>query len=265
MQNKNDIQNISIIGAGCVAHFFGQEMKRKGFRIVEIISRSKERAEPLAHALGAKCNVNAFNEIDQSADLYIMSVKDDAIMELRNDFPMETNQLIVHTSGSITSEVFKKTSANFGILYPLQTISRDQNLRIDDVPLFVSGNNSESEERLFSFASKLSGHALILDDDKRLKVHMAAVIASNFPNYLLSIAKEIMDDEGLDFTLLKPLLDETIQKAFDIGPVKAQTGPAKRGDCGVTDKHKTLLKKKKWKKLYGLLTEMIQEDFQKKD
>jgi predicted short-subunit dehydrogenase-like oxidoreductase (DUF2520 family) len=257
-----EIQKISIIGSGCVAHFFGNEMKRKGFDILEIISRTEEKAKPLAEMLGAKLNVNQFDKIDPTADLYILSVKDDAIMELRKRIPL-SDQLIVHTSGSVSSEVFKKTSSRFGIFYTLQTISKDQKIQIDEVPIFVSGNNDESEQILLNFAQKLSNKTAILSDEKRLIVHMAAVFASNFPNYLLKISSEILERENLDFQILKPLVDETMKKAFDLSPAKAQTGPAKRGDCGITDKHKSLLKDKSQKKLYALISDMIREDYKR--
>jgi len=259
----NPIQKISIIGAGCVANFFGRELYKLGFEILEIVSRSEERAAEIAEACHANLNINGFDNIDQGADLYILSVKDEAIMELRKKIVLQ-DQLIVHTSGSVPSEVLKKISGNYGILYPLQSFSRDYSVTFQDVPIFVSANLPEAEQLLVDFARKLAPDVMILDDEKRTILHMAAVFASNFPNYLLKISKEIMDDEGIDFRLLQPLVKHSMDKAFQTGPEKAQTGPAKRGDCSITDKHKSLLKKEDWKKLYGLLSDMIREDFKKK-
>ncbi len=46
---------------------------------------------------------------------------------------------------------------------------------------------------------------------------------------------------GLPFEVLYPLINETIMKAREIGPVKSQTGPALRLDKGTIEKHIDLL------------------------
>jgi predicted short-subunit dehydrogenase-like oxidoreductase (DUF2520 family) len=54
-----------------------------------------------------------------------------------------------------------------------------------------------------------------------------------------------------------------MQKAFEISPELAQTGPAKRGDNSIISKHISLLdnilgeKEHAWKKLYALFSEEI--------
>ncbi|MFC2114470.1 Rossmann-like and DUF2520 domain-containing protein [Bacteroidota bacterium] len=257
------IQKISIIGAGCVANFFAKELYGLGYEILEIISRTEERAGELAKSCHAKLNIDGFDHMDQSADLYILSVKDDAIMELRKKIKLK-DQLIVHTSGTVSSEVLKKTSSNFGILYPLQSFSKDYTVSFADVPLFVSANQPDDEERLFSFARKLNPNVMRISDEKRAVLHLAAVFASNFPNYLLKLSKEILEDDDIDFKLLQPLVRVSMEKAFISGPEKSQTGPARRGDCSITDKHQLMLKNESWKKLYALMSEMIRKDFKGK-
>ena len=71
---------------------------------------------------------------------------------------------------------------------------------------------------------------------------MAAVFASNFSNHMLALSKEIMRRHDLNFEFLKPLIAETFNKSFEIGPDKAQTGPARRGDLETLDAHMELLK-----------------------
>jgi predicted short-subunit dehydrogenase-like oxidoreductase (DUF2520 family) len=258
-----DIKNISIIGGGCVGTLFAKEFYKRGYNIVEIISRRKETAEELAQQVDAKANYEELDDIDLSADLYILSVKDEVIMEMRKKINVK-NKIIVHTSGSMQMEVLKKSGENFGILYPLQTIIREREIDITSIPFFIEANNEETRQTLFNFAKTFTEHTVRIPEEKRVKLHMAAVFASNFTNYLFKISKEIMDDEGLDFELLQPLAKETFEKVFDIGPELAQTGPARRGDCTITDKHIGLLKNEEWKKLYKQFSDLIREDYKDK-
>lgn len=97
-------------------------------------------------------------------------------------------------------------------------------------------------------------------DDTRMKLHVAAVIVSNFPNHLYALAEDYCEKEGLDFKQLVPLIEETASRIKDISPKQAQTGPAIRHDKETLQKHIELLKEHpQLKNIYLLLTESIQQ------
>jgi predicted short-subunit dehydrogenase-like oxidoreductase (DUF2520 family) len=75
----------------------------------------------------------------------------------------------------------------------------------------------------------------------RQALHLAAVFASNFTNHMLTIARDIMESRRLDFEWLKPLIAEQINKSLTLGAEAAQTGPARRGDLEILDRHVSLL------------------------
>jgi len=257
------IRKISIIGAGCVGSFFAREFFKLGFEINQIIARRKFTAISLANEVNADAVSDDFNKFDPGSDLYIMSVKDEVIMELRNKFPVE-NKIIVHTSGSVPMNVFKKASDNYGVLYPLQTIVKFREIDISTIPFFINASNEETFNVLEEFTKSFADHVVRLDDHKRMKLHMAAVFASNFTNYLYKIAEEILNKEGMELKYLQPLVKESMERAFEIGPDESQTGPAKRGDCSITDKHKALLDNDNWRQLYTLFSDMIREEYKNK-
>lgn len=80
---------------------------------------------------------------------------------------------------------------------------------------------------------------------------------NNFPNYLYGLAKKILEKDGLSLEVLRPLAEETVQKAFDKGPVNAQTGPAKRGDWKTIEKHLDLIYDPEIREIYRVLQEKI--------
>lgn len=105
-----------------------------------------------------------------------------------------------------------------------------------------------------------SGKVAEAGDDARLKLHVAAVLVSNFTNHLYSLAEDYCHKEGLDFKQLLPLIEETALRIKNISPKKAQTGPAIRQDSETIHKHLDLLKPyPQLKNLYVLMTESIQQ------
>jgi predicted short-subunit dehydrogenase-like oxidoreductase (DUF2520 family) len=83
---------------------------------------------------------------------------------------------------------------------------------------------------LYALGKSLGCKMTVMDSVQRKWLHLAAVFANNFTNHMLFQAKAILDAEGIDFNLLKPLARETIDKAFYLMPELAQTGPARRND-----------------------------------
>jgi predicted short-subunit dehydrogenase-like oxidoreductase (DUF2520 family) len=91
-----------------------------------------------------------------------------------------------------------------------------------------------------------------------MKLHVAAVFACNFVNHMYSIASDILDSENLPFDLIKPLIQETADKINELSPSVAQTGPAKRNDQLVIEKHLDLLSfSPEYQKIYREMTESI--------
>jgi predicted short-subunit dehydrogenase-like oxidoreductase (DUF2520 family) len=80
---------------------------------------------------------------------------------------------------------------------------------------------------------------------------------------MLTIANEIMDRNKMDFEWLKPLIAETLNKSLEIGPYKAQTGPARRGDLEILDSHMTVLQKDaELQEIYRLISQHILDKYQ---
>jgi predicted short-subunit dehydrogenase-like oxidoreductase (DUF2520 family) len=257
------IKTISIIGAGCVGTFLAKKLHAQGFVIEQIMSKQKEHGPALAAQVNAELIEEDFNLLKHNSDLYIVAVKDDVLMEIRRKFP-KIDQIIVHTSGSVPMDVFKKSSSHYGVLYPLQTIIKERDLDISIIPFFITASNSETTNALKTFASSFTNYVEEITDEKRSILHLAAVFASNFVNYQLKIAKDILEKENLPYEVLKPLVEETVSKAFDIDPVLAQTGPAKRGDCNIVDKHKALIQNPDQLAIYTLMSDSIKKEYKNK-
>ncbi len=128
-------------------------------------------------------------------------------------------------------------TSNLGVLYPLQTFTKSQKVDFKNIPLFIETHTEETEKVLMQLARAIGKDVFKIGSEERKALHVAAVFASNFTNHMLTVSKEIMQQNSLDFDWLKPLITETINKSLYLGPDNAQTGPAKRGDLDILDTH----------------------------
>jgi predicted short-subunit dehydrogenase-like oxidoreductase (DUF2520 family) len=116
-------------------------------------------------------------------------------------------------------------------------------------------------KKLESLAASISPqHVKQAGDESRMKLHLVAVIVSNFTNHLYALAEEYCKKEGIDFKELYPLIEETATRLKTLSSINTQTGPAVRNDEETINKHLEMLQSHpRLKKVYQFLTENIRD------
>jgi predicted short-subunit dehydrogenase-like oxidoreductase (DUF2520 family) len=179
---------------------------------------------------------------DSKSNVFIMAISDDAVEVVARELVLPDEAIVAHTSGANPLSVLGYTAINnIGVFYPLQTFSKERKVEFADIPILVEGENKYTRNTLLSIAGKLSSSVEVANSKQRMMVHLAAVFASNFTNAMLVHASEIIKASKLNFDLLAPLVAETFEKSFELGPERAQTGPARRGDLEILEKHLEML------------------------
>ncbi len=251
------IQKVILIGSGNVATQLGLALAEKGFDILQIYSKTHAHANELAKKLNSS-PTNQINKIRPDADIYIISVSDNAILEVAEALPHE-NIFIVHTSGSTPMDIFKNKWEKYGVLYPLQTLSKSVKCDFSNIPLCLEASDRKSLERIIESGKKISRRVYHIDSEQREYLHIAAVFASNFTNHMYAIANDILEKKDIPFDILHLLLEETLRKAKSNNPAKVQTGPAIRGDNRIIDKHTEKLSSlPAYQKIYNFISQSIQ-------
>lgn len=252
-------KRIVLIGAGNVAHHLAPALLKAGVNLCQVYSRTIESARELGKKTGITYISDTF-AIYPDCDIYIFCVSDDALLALFKSIRINKDALILHTSGSLPMEVFKPLTTRYGVLYPLQTFTKRRELDFREIPLCIEAVNPDVLGEIRELAALLSARVEEISSEKRRVLHMAAVFANNFVNHMYGIAGKILEKEGLDFSLLRPLIFETAHKVMLMSPELAQTGPARRGDESILNMHKTLLKDdRKLLNLYTFMSEAIRE------
>ena len=212
---------------------------KQGFNILQVVGRNHEKAQQLAKLVNAEA-ITELQNINKSADLYLIAVSDDAIASISGQIP-HVGGIIVHTSGAMSIDILKAQHAHCGVLYPVYSFW-GQDIDFDDVPLCIEGTDKNIEAQLRELAKKMKAHPKDLTSEERLKIHLAAVMANNFTNYLWLKTEAYLNQNQLDFKLLQPLIQQSSEKLKSISAADSQTGPAKRGDRNTIEKHLELLK-----------------------
>ncbi|NQU54417.1 MAG: DUF2520 domain-containing protein [Bacteroidetes bacterium] len=249
------------IGAGNLATHLSKALYKNGYAISQVYSRTKLSAETLAANLNTEYTI-LLKEI-KNADIYFIALKDSVIDEVLSQIDFR-NKLIIHCSGSLPLSVLSKYSTNYGVLYPLQTFSKNRKVDFNTIPIFIESNSKENEYSINKIASEISNNVSILNSEKRKLLHISAVFTCNFVNHLYAISSEILKSKNIPFDVLKPLILETAQKVQEIEPQDAQTGPAVRFDENIISSHlKELEGNKNYVELYNSISKSIFEHHKK--
>jgi predicted short-subunit dehydrogenase-like oxidoreductase (DUF2520 family) len=252
----SDAKHIVVIGAGNVATHVSRHLHAQGHRIGTVWSRTPATAKALADTLGAKA-CTRLSEVERQADFYLLAVPDRAVAVLAAELS-GCRGIWLHTAGALSMKVFEGLVDEYGVLYPLQSLSKAHPMRLGRIPFLIEGSSAEVEKKVYDLAITITERVEAADSGTRLRIHLAAVFANNFSNHMVGIAGEILRKEGETYRLLLPLLHETIFKLEDLEPGSAQTGPAVRGDEETILKHLELLREyPEWQKLYTFISRDI--------
>jgi predicted short-subunit dehydrogenase-like oxidoreductase (DUF2520 family) len=247
---------VSFIGAGRVGSALCRRFFDAGIKIGLIVSRTEAAGKRLAEECKAHWNSSPVFSGDD--DCIIVAVPDDSVGKVIAVIETGQDTVIAHTAGSLGLEVFPGNLKHKGVFYPLQTFSPERSIEFKGLPFFIEASDNSTSDLLADLAGLTGGTVNIINENQRKLLHVAAVFVNNFSNYMLSAGKSVTDRAGLSFSLLEPLIRETIDKAIITGPVNSQTGPASRDDLGTIRKHINLLSfDPQLQKLYKEVTKAI--------
>lgn len=244
---------IAFVGSGNVATHLALALSQVA-EVKQVCSPTIEHAEALASLIPDCQAISDPMQIDSTVDFCIISVKDDAVRTVAEALP-PISGIVCHTSGSAPIEALGNHK-RVGVFYPLQTFSKDAKVNVSDAPFFIEASDDETLRRLMALAQSISMRVSQADSRQRAILHIAAVFACNFANHLWAISSQILGEHGIEFDVMRPLLQATLDKAMSMPPAQAQTGPAVRRDEAIMQKHISILSPEH-AEIYRLLSQSI--------
>jgi predicted short-subunit dehydrogenase-like oxidoreductase (DUF2520 family) len=251
-----------MIGSGNLATHLSLALQRAGHDILQVYSRTEEHARLLAERLGCD-TAGSTDAIRTDADAYIFAVKDDAIGELATAIGQQARPgIMIHTAGSVPMSIFQGKARHYGVLYPMQTFSKNREVDFRPIPCFIEASDAQTLDTIQQLAEGISEKVVEASSERRRKLHLAAVLACNLTNHCYRLAERVLEEEQTDFQLFLPLIMETARKVTQLSPREAQTGPMVRYDTQVMERQMQLLSDERTRQIYRLMAESIHEDVQ---
>jgi predicted short-subunit dehydrogenase-like oxidoreductase (DUF2520 family) len=246
---------ISIVGSGNIATYLAITLFKKGVQVHQIISERVARASLLAKEVEAQVVVN-LSGLDDEIDALFVAIPDDEISTI----PLKSKAVVIHNSGTCTLDKLSRISAHTACLWPVYSITKNNLPTHNDVPIIINANDAHSKIVVSKLAALISTNVTELTDDKKQIAHLAATISNNFSNHLFTLAHDLCIKNNIEFNILIPILELTIQKLKTQSPSANQTGPALRRDSSTIAKHEELLaNEKNLQQVYNLITALIQQ------
>ncbi len=254
-----DTLKIAFIGAGKLSWNLIPALQQAGAEIVQLISRTEAKRRRFCDAFGIPAHAEGLADLTAGAACVFLTVGDQAVSGLAADLAKsyQGNAVFVHTSGSVPLEALQPLGERTGVFYPMQVFTEDQQADFGKIPLFLEGSEAVLDV-IQPLAEAISASVQVLDSEKRLRLHLGAVLVSNFPNYLYRLAAELVPEAGI--AAYESLIRGHIEKVFAAGPQHTQTGPAIRGDMNTLFQHLQILQDDpKKREMYWLLSSLIGE------
>lgn len=247
--------SIALIGAGPVGTAIAVQSKGRGHRIVAIVSRRASSARSLAARVGCALSGTRVRVIPPDVDLVVLAVPDGDIervaISLAATMPWSRRTGFVHTSGAMSSGLLaalRSSGHRVASLHPVQSFSRHADRRtvgtlLQDVWWGVECSASD-RQWAHRIARSLGGRPFAVPKEGKIAYHLACTFASNYPVLLWLLAAQLGRHAGVPrgMTPFVPLIRTSLANTLEMGPLRALTGPAVRGNLAVLRSHRSVVR-----------------------
>jgi predicted short-subunit dehydrogenase-like oxidoreductase (DUF2520 family) len=240
---------VSIIGAGVVGTAIGALLKKKGFSINGVASRSMASAEQSVSYIGEGTASTDLAKTAKQAEIVFITTPDGAIGRVCDEIAgakgFSRGTTVIHCCGAHSAELLasaRPCGARALSIHPLQTMA-DTDQAVANLPgsFFALDGDAEALDLGREIIEALGGSDMVIPSEGKMLYHAAAVVACNYFVALVYQALriygavDIPPDKGL--AALMPLIKGTVNNMERVGIPKALTGPIERGDLKTIKGH----------------------------
>ncbi len=268
-------RTLSIVGAGRVGRTLGKRLRKLGWKIEAVVTRSAASARAAIKAIGAGtpmrlCGGEELSfrqeasgwsrdlplDLDKvfAADLIFFTTADDVLPSLARAVARLAGarcrgKIILHTSATLDRTALKpfaRYGAFVGSLHPMQAFGGNVVPDLRNIIFAIEGD-PKAVKAAKSIAKSLGGLPVPIATRDKPFYHAAAVLAAGgiYP----TVEAGLILLEGAGFTrqraqqTLFPLIRQILDNIDRIGPRAAWTGPLSRGDYEIVARHARVLRR----------------------
>lgn len=226
---------IIVVGPGRAGGSVAVAAQTAGHEVVGLFDR-RTGHHPLADRLGVRLRLSG--EPMPEADLLIVSVPDDALPEVAGVLAPVAGRVrgAIHLSGLTSVRVLdplREAGLVTGSLHPLMTLASWQagSRALRGAYVGITAQDGWAIE-LERFARSMGCRPFRLANDRKALYHAAGGVAANYVAAALSVAELMFRQADVDPAASRPMVEQAVSDAFELGFQNALTGPISRGDLG---------------------------------
>jgi predicted short-subunit dehydrogenase-like oxidoreductase (DUF2520 family) len=239
---------VAIVGAGNFASALAVSLRRSGYEIEAVISRSRAMSLKKARGLAAEVGANAFKAIPQTlaAELVWFCVPDTQIARSARAFAERIawkGRVALHSSGALASDelaALRPLGAAVASVHPLMTFVRHSRPLLAGVPFAVEGDDAALRVAR-RVVKDLGGHSYSIRRQDKAAYHAWATFASPLFTALLATSEQVASAAGVNHKEARrrmiPILRQTLENYAALGAPDGFSGPIVRGDADTVKRH----------------------------
>ncbi|WGL17749.1 DUF2520 domain-containing protein [Microbulbifer bruguierae] len=237
---------LNIIGAGKLGRTLARLWhQQQVFTIGALCNRTTASSKEARDFIGAGEAVKHITSMPP-ADLWLIAVPDDDIeptaielaatlTHLQQDRP-QYRPIVFHCSGALPASVLAACAvAELASAHPAHSFADPERSLADFSGTTVALEGTEQAQEYLEKAFTMLGcHSIRLSPEQKVLYHTGSVMACNYLTVLLELSLQIFAAAGIErdtaTRLLAPIVRQTANNNFALGPQRALTGPLVRGD-----------------------------------
>ncbi|PZP57537.1 MAG: DUF2520 domain-containing protein [Azospira oryzae] len=242
------MKTLNVVGCGKVGRMLARLWADAHvFRIQDVLNRTEESAEGAVRFIGAGRVVTSV-EAMAHADVWLVATTDGAIVavcrRIADARRLRPGDIVFHPSGSLPSSAcafLREQGAALASVHPVKTVPDPQAAVATFAGTYCAMEGDGPALTVLRPAFEaIGGRVFHVDTAHKTIYHAASVFACNYLTALMEVALAAYEKAGIPreqaLKVAEPLVRETVENIFRLGPVEALTGPIARGDAATVER-----------------------------
>jgi len=241
-------RSVSIVGAGRLGRTLGRNLRRLGWRVGAVVTRSADTARAAVRTIGAGKPRSTLTRDVMDADVILLATPDDALAAVAGKLATLggkdcRGKVVLHASGALDSSILRplaRCGAATGSIHPMQTFTKRSQPSLGGVIFAVEGD-ARARRTAAAIARGLGGVPVQVASRHKPAYHAAGTMLAGHALALTESATQVLTKIGFSrehaVQTLVPLMRQMLDNFEKHGPRAAWTGPTARGDFATVGKH----------------------------
>jgi predicted short-subunit dehydrogenase-like oxidoreductase (DUF2520 family) len=243
------MKTLNVIGAGRVGRTLASLWAEKHtFAVQDLLDGTLEGGRSAVAFIGDGKPTRDIATM-RSADVWMLTTSDRYIAPSSNQLAssglLRPGDIVFHCSGSMSSaelDAAARAGASTASVHPLKTFADAREAVSTFAGTYCASEGERAALEVLNPAfERIGGRVSEIDPRFKTIYHAASVMVCNYLTALMEAGLRCYETAGIArdtaSAMMEPLVRETVGNVFELGPVRALTGPIARGDDRVVERH----------------------------